>query len=262
MALVSKDVVRKVVDRAAFQYKTIVDAFHDAFEVGSGSYYEIITETNDPDVELSCGGGYRMVDLSSDIKRLVCSGTNLCGVIKPMNEHFNIVSDDGERLQLGGWDGYLSAKDLRVSQYFAELYFNCTGKYLLSKNVFSEGIDEFGSFVINDDGVSFVDGVSYGSGDDFNPANGKNFAPTQLKIVVDSIGVSGVDVRLSVKDSNNNLKMVDVQIPSSAGVGEEFIVGEDRYLDVTFVSLVSGGLSGGVGDSFRILNLKERIILL
>ena len=97
-----------------------------------------------------------------------------------------------------------------------------------------------------------------------NPANGDYFAATQLKAVVDVMGTIDLDLRLSVKDINNELKTIDVAVPGNSPSGTEIEIGDvsDRFLDVTDITFKPAGSTGSLGDNIIIRNLKERQIVL
>jgi hypothetical protein len=133
---------------------------------------------------------------------------------------------------------------------------------MLAINVFSEDDDVFATAeVIAGPTISFTDGINYGDGAATNPANGTYFAATQLKAVVTSaIGAANLDLRLSVKDVNDQPTTIDVTIPSGSIVGTEVDIGgvSDRFLDVTNIDFVPAGSTGTIGDEVQILNKKER----
>ena len=110
--------------------------------------------------------------------------------------------------------------------------------------------------------LSFTDGINYGTGDDTNTANNGNYAATQLKVVVVSMGFVSLDIQLGVKDINNNPATVNVSVPGGSAAGTEISIGtsSDRFLDVFNVSVIGGG--GTSGDQIEIRNLQERTIAL
>jgi hypothetical protein len=196
---------------------------------------------------------------------MVQSGTRLGYVISAMEDHFNRSNGSGSVLQVGGWDGYLTSQDKRVSYYFAKLFFAMRGFYMLANNVFSESVDQFATLqVATGPTLTFTDGVNYGTGAAANPANGTYYAATQLKVVVTAMGATQLDVRLSVKDKNNNPTTIDVTIPGGSVPGAAISVGSatDRFLDVTAAVFKPAGSTGTVGDDMKVINLKERQIAL
>lgn len=265
MPLVDTTTLLKVADRAAYQYgqlKTVMEAIS---QEGSGYYFDTVSATDDADVEIPTEAVYEEVDEDLEPEFAAKNGTKLSGIIGGMDAHFNRRDDNGAYLQVGGWDGYLWDKNKRVSQYFGELYYACVSRYMHAVNVFSEGDDEFAELeVVLGPAVQFTDGINYGNGDQLNPADGTYFAATQLKVEVVSIGGTNLDLRLSVKDVNDNLATIDVTVPAGSPVGTIVNVGSssDRFLDVTGAVFVPAGATGTVGDTVKVKNLKERQIQL
>lgn len=265
MALIDSTDLLGIADRAAQQYNILQSAFDSANLEGGGFYFDRVTYTEDPDVELPTIQPYRLVDEDLDVDAAIYSGTRLANVINAMLVHFNIRNTSNVPLQVGGWDGYATDHNIRYSWWFNKLYFAVKSQYLLANNVFSETDDIFGTAVIvAGPGVNFTDGVNYGTGSSTNRANGSNFAATQLKVVVTTMGANQLDLRLSVKDINNLPTTIDVTIPPSQPPGTEIAVGttSNRYLDVMGVSYKPAASYGTLGDTVTIRNLKERQIAL
>jgi len=265
MPLVDVTTLLRVADRAAYQYEQILDTFAAISQTGLGLYWEIVSATDDVDVEVPTERPYEEVDDDLDPEQVARTGTALGNIIFGMEAHFNRRDANGDPLQAGGWDGYLKDEDERVSQYFGELYYAIKGAYMLAINVFSEGVDTFGiAQVVGGPAISFTDGINYGNGSDLNPANGTYFAATQLKIVVSVMGATDLDLRLSVKDINDNPTTIDVTVPGGSSPYDEILIGtaSDRFLDVTGIDFVPAGSTGTVGDKVKVRNNKERQIAL
>lgn len=139
MPLVSVATLLRVADRAAYQYEQILDTFDTISQTGLGLYWETVSATDDVDVEVPTERPYEEVDDDLDPSQVARTGTKLGNIIYGMDAHFNRRDTNGDPLQIGGWDGYLTSKDERVSQYFGELYFAIKGGYMLAVDVFSEG---------------------------------------------------------------------------------------------------------------------------
>jgi hypothetical protein len=265
MALIDTTSLLRVADRAAMQYKYLYDAFVQLVQEGGGFYSEIVTATNDDQVEIPTQRDYYYVDTNLNVDFNVKNGTPLAAIIGAMNCHFNIRDILGNPLQAGGWDGYLYDHNCRVSWYFDRLFMATQGLWMLAVNVFSESNDVFGTVgIAAGPTINFVDGVNYGNGAVTNPANGTYYAATQLKVVVGTMGATDADLRISVKDVNDNPTTIDVTVPGGSAPGTEILVGttSNRYLDVMTVAFVPLGNTGTVGDSFTINNKKERQISL
>jgi hypothetical protein len=233
--------------------------------MGIEYYWQTITATEDPDVEIPVLGPYFQTDEDFQPGYAAKNGTLLGNVIAGMEAHFDWKGPTGAPLQAGGWDGYLSGKGVRVSQYFGEMFFACKGYYMLANDVFSEGDDQFARVqVAAGPTMVFTDGVNYGNGGAMNPANGIYFAPTQLRVVVSNMGGTNLDIRLSVKDVNDDPTTIDVTVPAGSAPGTIVPIGSssDRFLDVIGAAFVPAGLQGTVGDDVTVRNLKERQIAL
>jgi hypothetical protein len=266
MSLVDTTTLLRVADRAAYQYEQLKITLSAISQVGLGYYWQTVTATDDPDVEIPTLADYKRVDDDWLAGYVAKNGTLLGYIIGGMEAHFNIRDPiTNLPLQAGGWDGYLYTKNKRVSQYFAELFYACRGYYMLAVDVFSEGVDTLATAqVIAGPAVLFTDGISYGNGSNLNPANGTYFAATQLRAVVTTMGGVNLDLRLSVKDVNNNPTTIDVTIPGGSIPGAVVNIGtsSDRFLDVTGIILKPAGSAGTLGDTITVKNLKERQIQL
>ena len=265
MPLIDTTTLLDVADRAAYQYGQLQATCAAIQAEGNGYYFDLVSATEDPDVELPCDDQYYIVDQDLKVGFMVANGTRLPNIIGGMESHFSRKDANGDPLQVGGWDGYLTSKDERVSYYFSQLFFATHGFYMLANNVFSESVDQFARLQVSTGPtLTFTDGVNYGTGAAANPANGAFYAATQLKVVVTSMGSTQLDVRLSVKDINNNLATIDVTIPGGSLPGAEIPVGTttDRFLDVTAAIFKPAGSTGTVGDDMKVMNLKERQVAL
>jgi len=264
MPLVDTATLLRVADRAAYQYGQLKATMVAISQEGLDYYWETVTATDDPDVETALLAGYRAVDNDLDPKYAAKLGTLLPNIIGCMEMHFE-STPLGVPLQAGGWDGYLQSHGARVSQYFGELFFAIRAYYMLANDVFSEGNDQFARVqVAPGPAVVFTDGINYGDGSPANPANGTFFAATQLRVVVAAMGAANLDLRLSVKDVNDDPATIDVTVPAGSPPGTAVPVGTsaDRFLDVFGAAFVPLGSAGTVGDDVTVRNLKERQIAL
>jgi len=264
MPLITSAVLLDISDRAAFQYEQIKDAFDLLTPVGGGLYQTLVTATNDVDVEIPTLEEYKRVDDTLLLATAIANGTPLPKIVTAMDAHFSRVVS-GSPLQIGSWDGFLGDKDERVSYWFSLIYLAAKSSRMLAVNVFSEGDDEFSDITVSGAGtVTVVDGVNYGDGAVTNPADGNNYAATQLKLKVISMASAECDFRISVKDVNDNPTTIDVNVPVSADDTEIDIgTASSRFLDVTGVAFVPGGPGlGTIGDNFKIFNKIERTIAL
>jgi hypothetical protein len=263
MALIATSVLIGIADRAAYQYKLLEDAFTSLNATGGGKYFDRVTVTDDPDIEIPLEATYRIVDNNMLVLWTVKQSV-LGNVVTAMNAHFNIESG-GSPLQVGGWDGYCQDNDIRMSDYFNKLYYAAQFDWMRAIDVFSESDDVFATLdVAAGPTLNFTDGVNYGNGAAINPATGGLFAATQLKIVVVTMGAIDLDLRLSVKDVDNNPTTIDVTVPGGSAPGTEVNIGlvTDRFLDVFNAVFVPAGNTGTLGDEVTVQNIKERIIAL
>jgi len=264
MPLVDTTTLLRVADRAAYQYGQIMALSTAITAQGLAYYWETISATDDSDVEIPCEGPYEEVDEDLSAVDMMRS-TKLGNIISGMEAHFNRRDGSGDPLQLGGWDGYLSSEDERVSEYFNNLYTEVKGGYMLAINVFSEGDDKLADVAVAAGPViAFTDGINYGNGNVLNKADGSDFAATQLKIEVVTMGGTNLELRLSVKDVDDNPTTIDVTVPAGSAPGTMVNVGTSasRFLDVTGAAFVPAGSTGTVGDAVEVRNLKERTIAL
>ena len=259
MPLINKTVLQGIADRAAWQAGRIVNAFSGINPTGGGLYFTRVTNTDDPDVEIPTIQPYEQADQTMTYYYYAIKNTGLAPVIIGMISHFNRM------YQAGGWDGYLQTQNLRVSDYFNQAYRSVEGSFLLANNVFSETDDTFGTATVAaGPTLVFTDGTDYGDGAWTNPANGTYFAPTRLRAIVvgGDIGAANLDLRLSVKDTNNLPTTIDVTIPSGSTVGTSIDIGTatNRFLDVFNIIFKPAGSTGSVGDNVEIHNKKERTV--
>lgn len=267
MPLIEKPVLTGIADRLAAQYEFLADAFDSLNVEGGGWYYDRVTDTEDPDVELPLLPPAQDIDDNFTLaNQFVRHRMDKMGqMLGSMDAHFNRKDTNGDPLQVGSWDGYCTDHDLRLSDYFNQIHYGTYRRYMFANNVFSETDDVFATVeVIAGPTVSFTDGVDYGNGSSENRASGGLFAATQLKVVVTTMGATDLDLRLYVKDINDNPTTIDVTVPASSPPGTEIDVGitSDRFLDVTNVAFVPAGSAGTVGDEVKAQNKKERQIAL
>jgi hypothetical protein len=265
MPLIATTPLLRIADRAAYQYSQIKAILAAISQQGSDYYWVTVTDTEDSDVEISLLQSYRAVDNDFLPTLVARNGTQLVLIVGTMENHFSTLDANNQPLQAGGWDGYLWDHNVRVSQYFAELYFALKNNYMLATGVFAEGVYDFATAArIAGPAITFTDGSDFGDGNRLNPANGLNFAATQLKAVVVTKGATNLALRISVKDINNNPTTIDVTIPAGSAPATEIDIGtaSDRFLDVTGITFVPAGAQGSVGDNIKVRNKKERQIVL
>jgi len=264
VALIASNVLLRIADRMAYQFKLLKDAADAAKQQWSGYYADVVTGTDDADVEIPLLSPSVNLDSDFDAGSIAKNGTLMSGVVWGMIAHFARKDQNGASLQSGGWDGYLQAHDVRVSYYFAQVHKAITSRYMMAPNVFSESADLFGTVEVDAGLVlMFRDGVNYGDGDLNNPADGSHYAGTQLQIRVDSFGAADLSITLRVKKLNNTTHSVGMVIAGGTPDGSLIDVGaaNDRFLDLIGVEY-TGVADGTVGDVLTVWNKKERQIVL
>jgi len=253
MGLIQSSVLLGIADRCAYQYGVIAENWDSINVTGGGYYFQRVTATDDPDVEIPLLNTYYLLDTEGfNLENMIKSGLpKLLTVVTAMDAHFSRVG------HTGGWDSYLNADAERVSDYFNMVYHAAKSVYMLANNVFSEDENVFGTFT---GAPVFTDGVDYGDGSWENYADGSQFAPTQLSIVVETgATASNLVVTLNVKNAQNQPTTVQNSVPLNGGVGTSVDMGtaNDRFLDVTGVVIDSGSLAGG---NVKIINKVERAV--
>lgn len=254
MPLIKQDVLLGIADRVAAQYKLLKEAMDRA--VYGQDYHTRVNDTGDVDVQIPLLAPYVSADKALTIATLVKNFTPLGVVVSSMNNHFAACGN------VGSWDGYLRTHDVRVSDYFNQVY-NAAGLgCLLAVNVFCEEVLTFATMTIRSSGMEYVDGDDFGPGMNVNlRANGRDFAAQRLKMCSDEPVTADVDFMVSLRDWQGDV--YDVSVSMHAGETEVPIgSNEDRFMDVVNVTLAEGGNSGGVGDVIYIKNVKDREVSL
>ena len=241
-------------DRIASNYKTLAESL--AIMSASGSYFGIITNTNAADIEIP------MADFSDKFDNYISGTKAATEVAISMHPYTDLITSLEKHLQRTGlgrtWDAYCSASGVRVSDYTNQIHYAKHRRYMNARNVFSEEEASFGTVEVNPSGVIFTDGESFGTGSSREKADGEHFAAARVKalllsdisspLVVNLIGLKedGTEHTIrSVPISGSNLSSIEIH-PSG------------RFVDITDVTMVSGGTSG---DKFIIKTIKEREVL-
>ena len=263
MPLIDSVTLLDIADRCAWQYNKIAAGFANIAPTGTGSwgtdaeyYWQRITATDDPDVEIPTLSPYYTVDYSIVTATAIKAGVpQLPIIVTTMDSHFSRMG------QTGSWDGYLTSVDERVSDYFNQVYFLAKGAYMLANNVFCESEVTFGEW---DYGDVFAAGTSFGNGSASNRATAGKFAATQLKIVVGSGSTSITDLTLVITGmtlGNPSPVVITAANITAGDPGDEFEVGTsaDRFLSVTNIQ-ADPAHAGAAGNVALIGNVKERTV--
>jgi hypothetical protein len=261
MALMTKTVFKGIADRMAKQYSFIKVCFDALSSTGNGTnYYDMVTNTNDPDVELAMlQASYNAdVEFETNTPQKIAKG---------LSSYTNLISSFESHLQREGslslrtWDAYCEAQDVRVSDYTNQIHYSRNNTYMNARNVFSEDDTTFASAEMTGaTALTFTDGDDFGDGAAATKADGNNFAGTQLKAVVTGSNTiaSSLVVDIAGLDENGATKtLTNVSIAGSPGT--EVVIGAttDLWVDVTGITRVSGG---ALNDEFELHNIKERTV--
>ncbi len=222
------------------------------------NYFDMVTPCDDSDVEVPIAGYASLADTTLNTGDIVSRSTPaLLKLISSINAHFNRINFSG------GYDQYLINNNLRVSNYFNQLYAATFGNYLLAKNVFCDTDSLFGTInLTSGPSISFVDSINFGNGSiPYRLAKDGNFAATQLKIKVVNFGGTRCDLNIIGTDKDNNIISNAVSIPAVTNEGDYVSIGSssNRYLDVGSITFANSN-HGTNGDVFEIRNIPERVI--
>lgn len=262
MALITQASLTGIADRVARQYGKVATAFTtiNATSVTNKSYFTWASEDDDPDVEIPLVASYYNTDINTTLATCVRSGMGtVLTIVTQMDTHFTRT---GVSLT-GSWNGYCTLKDMRVSDYFNQVYYLAKSAYMYANNVFSEGNDLFGTVdLIAGPTVVFTDGTNYGNGAATNLATGGQYAATQLRARIVTKGATLLDLTITGKNKLNVSFSVDVAITANSAPGADVNVGTsaDRFLDVTSVIFKVAGSTGDVNDQILLYNKQERDI--
>ena len=253
-------VFKGVADRMAKQYSYIKVCFDALSTTGVGDdYYERITNTDDPDVELAMlQPAYNAdIEFEKNTPQKITRG---------LSAYTNLVSSFEAHLQREGslsnrtWDGYCESQDVRVSDYTNQVYYARNNDYMKARNVFSEEDATFASAKMTDAStLTFTDGTDFGNGSADAKADGSNFAGTQIKaIITGSNSISSLVINIEGLDEEGVSKTLN-GVSISGTPGTEIVIGtdSDRWVDITNITRTSGGTTD---DEFEIHNIKERTI--
>ena len=81
MALIDTSTLLGIADRAAEQYNILRMSFEDAQQEGGGYYFDRVTATNDPEIEIPLEPSYEIVDDDLLVDFAVKNGTRLANII-------------------------------------------------------------------------------------------------------------------------------------------------------------------------------------
>jgi len=260
MALMNTTVFKGIADRMAKQYSYIKVCFDAVSATGNGTkYYDRVTGTEDPDVELA------MLQASYNADNEFITNTPQ-KITRGLSSFTSLVSSFESHLQREGtlttrtWDAYCADQDVRVSDYTNQVYYARNNAYMNARNVFCEVDTTLASVeMTGETALTFTDGDNFGDGGATTKANGSNFAGAQLEAVITgSQTIAALVVDIAGLDESGAVKTVtSVTIAGAHGAKVAIGTTTDKWVDITSVTGISGGVSA---DEFELHNIKERTI--
>jgi hypothetical protein len=258
MPLIQESVFTGYADRIAGQFRILRNAV-SAMSAGA-TYFQMLTVTDDPDIEIPMLSPARTQDLFTQNEDSVVSVVKqmpaFTGLITAMESHMKTQT---ENFSVVGWDTYCTASGVRVGEYTDWVHYARYGRHMLARNVFSENEITFAECSISPSGtMQFEDVDDFGTGSYSVKAGAGNYSGTQLAAVLGNEITQAIDIEivgvgetgLTRRQSTTGGLIVGpsgtrIPIPPPSG----------RFVDVTEVNLLSGGSSG---DIFLLVNIIER----
>lgn len=259
MALMNTSVFTGYADRIAKHYSMLKTTLASMSASGT-PYFTRISATDDAEVEIP------MVEKSNTFDVFISASgaaTDLSRLITPYTALITGFENHLKKNGLGRtWDEYCADQDVRVSEYTNEVHYAKHRRYMNASNVFSETEFTLGTCAVDPSGIVFTDGDNLGDGTSTNKADGSNFAAARLKAVVTSSNItSPISLQIVGLDETGQNDTINSLNNVAGPSGTEIVLtpASGRFVDVTNVSLVSGGT---VGDTFNVVTIKERDIAL
>jgi len=190
--------------------------------------------------------------------RIVATYSNFTGLIPSFD--YALAKDN--TLSDLSWDGYLANVGTKVSDYTNQVYYASKNSYLLAKNVWCEYEKTMASAEMTGaSALTYTEGDALYVGDysAAQKADGTHFAGVAIKAVV--TGTNTITSLVVTVTGVNELGVADTveHITVSGAPGTLSSATTAKFLAITDVSRDSGG---SMGDTFAIVNTKDRIISL
>lgn len=253
--LIAKSVFEDYADRIAKQFSTINDGVLALNAAGGTSYYDIITATDVPDVEIPMISAAYNGDLSTQVATvdLIKSGyTNFTNLITALESHF--VRDAS--LTTKTWDGYCTNQSTQVSHFTNLVHYASKSAYMKAVNVWCEDIKLMGTVSYDGVDLTFTPGLSlHSSFSATASADGTKFAGVILDLEITSATASGLVVQITGVDHAGTAGATE-SVTVTGNLGDK-VQTTKKYISITDVEYTSGGANG---DSFKINNTKPRTI--
>lgn len=228
MALITDEIAQGIIDRIAYIEKNLAAAI----EGGTG-YYDRVTASDDPSVELPLGPAAYSVD------QAIASGAFYQSLqielVQGLRQHLQRVPDEGETKEVYATiDEWLTAVEWRVPSWFNELVFRATGSRLSAANVYDDVV-EMGTFAVTGSGTgTFTDGSAlsaYTGGNELEA-----YVPADKT-------ATNVALNVTCKLPSGNTEVKQITVDGAEGTTVDIGDG-DIYTDITAVAIASGGSNG------------------
>jgi hypothetical protein len=240
--IIDKVIFESLVDRMAGDMMRI-DHNAATMAPSGGSYYQLISVSNDPDTELPLLRRCRDADLaigdSTSMRSVLVEHSGLVGMMNGIVAHARTVLVPAS----GNADGLCGSLGTTVPEAFNELHYVTRGGNMYARNVHKNDEITFGTL----DGTdwSFTDGGALRTESYSARASGNQFAAATIRafiesgeasdLVVDIIGINDAGEEVSARQTVNGLALESMPVASGM-----------RWIDLTDVERVSGSLSGGL----------------
>ena len=228
MALITDEIAQGLIDRIAYIEKNIAAAI-----AGGTGYYDRVTASDDPSVELPLGQAAYSVDLA------IASGAFYQSLqielVQGLRQHLQRAPDTGEtKAVYATIDEWLTAVEWRVPSWFNELVFRATGSRLSTANVYDDVV-EMGTFAVTGSGTGeFTDGSAlsaYAGGNELEA-----YVPAGKEATTVALNVT-----CQLPSGSTEVKQITV----NGEAGTTVDIGDgDIYTDITTVTIASGGSNG------------------
>jgi hypothetical protein len=229
MAIIDDAIAQGIFDRVAYIEKNLAAAID-----GGTVFYDRVTTSEDPSVELPLGLAAHNVDLA------IASGafySNLQSeLLNGFLQHLQRQPESGETKEVyTTLDDYLAAVEWRVAIQVSELHNRTIGARLAVANVYDDVV-EMGAYNVTGSGSgTWVDGLGLSAYTGGN--NLEAYIPE---------GKAATDVLLNVtcKKPDTTTEVKQITVDGEAGDTVDIGDGGDIYIDITLVAIVSGGENG------------------
>ena len=263
MGTISVALITDITDRIAAQAQFLQSGLLQANQdVVDGRFFDRITESDDPDIELDLLGTYRALDVnfstSEEFRRIF--GT----AVASLQNH--VIRTTGRDMNT-----YFTTSGIQVAHDFARVFNASRGSELTANNTFGDSVDPMWTISFTGSGTgTSTDGGAVGTGgtslhsDTATIALPKgNHGPEQLEVIVES-GTATEPIQLDIQGKNRAGTIVNAPAFTivagnvTPGYTQDVGTSTDLFLDVTRVQF-NGGAST---DKIRIRSKVLRVVSL